>query len=85
MNKLAVAAAATWMRKHAGELAQFEMPASEATVTQMGMTFAMTDEGFSEVDPFDRIECELDGSNPSNPWLCIPEEEMPPVESFDFL
>jgi|TARA_R110002033_G_scaffold29086_1_gene65442 hypothetical protein len=85
MSRVAAAAAATWMRKHAGELAQFETAATEGSVTQMGMTFAMTDQGYSEVDPFDRIECELDGSNPNNPWLCIPEEELPPVESFDFL
>ena len=55
MHKL-TRVAALWMRQHAAELAAFDLPATEGSVTQMGMTFAMTDEGFKEVDPFDRIE-----------------------------
>ena len=85
MTDKSIAAAARWMKAHAGQLAQFELPATEGTVTQMGMTFAMTSEGFSEVDPFDRIECELDGTNPSSPWLCIPEKASLPVETFDWI
>lgn len=84
MHKL-TRVAALWMRQHAAELAAFDLPATEGSVTQMGMTFAMTDEGFKEVDPFDRIECELDGSNDASPWLCIAEAEQAPVESFDFI
>jgi len=81
----AVAAAKTWLRQHAHELSQFERPATERSVTAMGMTHSMTDDGFSEVDPFDQLECNIEGANTASPWLCIPDTELPPVESFDFL
>ena len=84
MSKAAEAAAKTWLRQHAHELSQFERPATERTVTAMGMTHSMTDDGFSEV-PFDQLECNIEGANTASPWLCIPETELPPVESFDFL
>jgi hypothetical protein len=77
--------AAAWLRANSAALAAFEVPSTEATVTQLGMTYAVTDDGFSEVDPFDRWECGLDGVANTTPWLCLAETELPPVESFDFI
>ena len=77
--------AAAWLRAHSGELAEFEMPGTESTVTQLGMTFAMTDGGYSEVDPFDRLECAMDGSADATTWFCLAEADLPPVETFDFI
>ena len=78
--------AADWLRKHSAALAEFEMPATESTVTQLGMTVAMTDTGYSEVDPFDRLECSIDGSSESTTWFCLDDApELRPIEFFDFI
>lgn len=75
---------AKWFRDHAVELAEFNLPSTEISVTALGLTQAVTDDGFSEVNPFDRLECAFDGTADDTPWACLPDDTEK-VESFDFL